>query len=109
MTASIYNTENLEQDDNIIFPSSIFHESAQYTVISILEESFSSTLISSIQFADFSNFRTIEKKAFENLEIKNINFPSRFIELKNRYYYYFFFQLYQFFFVLIKEFFKYHQ
>lgn len=83
MTASIIDTENLQQDDNIIIPSSIFHESVKYTVISILEGSFTNTLIFSIQFADFSKFRTIENRAFENSSIESISFPSSLVDLQD--------------------------
>ena len=67
---------------NVLIPKSISYESADYDVISILEQAFYSSHIQSIQFPSNSKLQIIKKKAFEKASINSITIPASVVEIE---------------------------
>lgn len=81
-TAWVVDNESAYGD--ILIPHSIKHESNEYIITKICENSFAkSKSIKSIQFPVNSEIKTIEKNAFENSSLKSISIPSTLIELND--------------------------
>ena len=81
-TASIFSYSNANGD--IIIPCSIYYESEEYVITSILSNAFNGAeFLHSIQFSDDSEIRTIEKDAFYRSSIEILSIPKSVTELKD--------------------------
>ena len=81
MTANVSETNTSKND--IFIPRSIFHDSKEYFVTTILTNAFKYSQVLSIQFPPNSKIRTIEKDSFNASSIKNLTIPSSLTELKD--------------------------
>lgn len=61
----------------------IIHDSKEYNIISIMENSFSNSQIESIDFSSDSTLQTIGKSAFYKSSIQCLTIPSQVSRLKN--------------------------
>lgn len=69
-------------ENEIIIPYSITHNSTEYVVMSLAKESFAESKIKSIKFDSNSKVKSIEEKAFYLSSIEELSIPSSLIDLK---------------------------